>query len=72
MSNDINDRYGPWCLVAGAAEGLGKAFSQALAEKGMNLILVDHQRELLDSMYWPVLPEQLPPPVTWPHFLQGK
>ena len=46
----MEDRYGPWCLVAGAAEGLGKAFSQALAAKGMNLILVDHQRELLDSM----------------------
>jgi short-subunit dehydrogenase len=41
-------RYGKWCLVAGAAEGLGKAYARALAEKGMGVILVDQNRELLD------------------------
>jgi len=50
MKNDIKTRYGSWGLVAGAAEGLGSAYSHALAENGMNLILVDLQKELLDSL----------------------
>jgi short-subunit dehydrogenase len=40
---DRENSYGSWCLVAGAAEGLGEAWSTALAEKGMDLIMVDHQ-----------------------------
>ena len=50
MKNDIKNKYGPWCLVAGAAEGLGKAFSRSLAASGMNLILVDLQKDQLDSL----------------------
>ena len=45
----MKNRYGPWCLVAGAAEGLGEAFSRSLAARGMNLILVDKQKAPLDS-----------------------
>lgn len=41
MKQDHNNRYGSWGMVAGAAEGLGKSFAKALAQKGMNLILVD-------------------------------
>lgn len=36
-----HDAYGSWALVAGAAEGLGAAFSTKLAERGMNLVTVD-------------------------------
>jgi short-subunit dehydrogenase len=43
-------RYGNWCLVAGAGEGLGKAYARAAAENGMGVILVDQNRELLDSV----------------------
>jgi short-subunit dehydrogenase len=50
MRNDLKTRYGEWCLVAGAAEGLGEAYSTALAEKGMNLIMVDLQKNRLDSL----------------------
>ncbi len=32
-------RFGPWAVVAGASEGLGAAFAQALAARGLNLIL---------------------------------
>ncbi len=46
----MKNKYGPWCLVAGAAEGLGKAFSRSLAAKNMNLILVDQQKVPLDSL----------------------
>ena len=40
---DMRESYGDWCLVAGAAEGLGEAWSRALARKGMSLILADHR-----------------------------
>ena len=50
MLNKIRTTYGPWCLVAGAAEGLGQAFSLDLAARGMDLILLDHQIDRLDSL----------------------
>jgi short-subunit dehydrogenase len=48
--NQFSERYGSWVLVAGAAEGLGAAFTEALAAKGMNLILADHNAALLDQV----------------------
>jgi short-subunit dehydrogenase len=48
--NDIRDAYGDWCLVAGAAEGLGEAWSAALAVRGMNLIMVDNQGEKMQVL----------------------
>ena len=44
---DLGEKYGKWCLVAGAAEGLGRAFSETVAKHGMGVILVDHQKEPL-------------------------
>ncbi len=47
---ELKHVYGSWCLLAGAAEGLGEAYSLALAERGMNLIMVDHQEDLLHAL----------------------
>ncbi len=47
---DIKEIYGSWCLLAGAAEGLGEAWSIALAERGMNVIMVDHQLEPVNTL----------------------
>jgi short-subunit dehydrogenase len=43
-------KYGPWCMVIGAAEGLGEAYTIALAKRGMNIIMVDNQKPLLDAL----------------------
>jgi len=39
----FKEKYGPWAIIAGAAEGLGEAWSRALARRGLNLIMVDWQ-----------------------------
>jgi hypothetical protein len=33
-------KYGPWAVVAGASEGLGAAFADALGARGLNLLLL--------------------------------
>ena len=48
--NDAVSRYGDWALVAGAAEGIGAAFTTALAGCGMNLILVDNKQDSMDRL----------------------
>jgi len=44
------EKYGSWSVIAGSAEGLGEAWSRALAQKGMNLIMIDHQEDKLYSL----------------------
>jgi short-subunit dehydrogenase len=47
---DFVSRYGEWALIAGAAEGIGSAFSTTLAGYGMNLILSDKNIASLDLL----------------------
>lgn len=47
---DFRSRYGPWAVVAGASEGLGAAFAEALAARGLNLILLARRAELLEAV----------------------
>jgi uncharacterized protein len=42
------EQYGPWALVAGGSEGLGAAWSRALAARGLNLVICARRIELLD------------------------
>lgn len=42
-------RYGPWALVAGGSQGLGAAFADEIARRGMNLLLVARRPEPLEQ-----------------------
>jgi short-subunit dehydrogenase len=42
--------YGLWAIVAGASEGLGAAYAEELAARGLNLVLVARREELLQSL----------------------
>ena len=43
-------RYGPWAVVAGASEGLGAAYAEALASRGLNLLLIARRAALLETL----------------------
>src|SRR6266540_5009373 len=43
-------RYGSWAIVAGASEGIGATYAEALAARGLNLVLVARRSELLQSL----------------------
>jgi hypothetical protein len=49
-TKEFRQTYGPWALVAGASEGLGAAYAEALARRGLNLILVARRLELLQQL----------------------
>jgi short-subunit dehydrogenase len=44
----FRQKYGPYALVAGASYGLGEAYAEALAIRGINLVLLARGKEQLD------------------------
>jgi short-subunit dehydrogenase len=46
----FSERYGRWAVIAGASEGLGAAFAEALAARGANLVLLARRAEMLEEV----------------------
>ncbi len=42
-------RYGTWAVVAGASEGLGAAWAEALAARGLHLLLLARRPDVLEA-----------------------
>jgi short-subunit dehydrogenase len=46
----VATKYGPWALVAGASDGVGAAFAEGIAERGVNVVLVARRQGVLDEV----------------------
>jgi short-subunit dehydrogenase len=46
----FRDRYGPWALIAGASQGIGRSLALRAADQGLNCILIARRTELLESL----------------------
>lgn len=44
------EKYGPWALVAGASEGVGAAFAEGIAERGVNVVVLARREGKLDEV----------------------
>jgi short-subunit dehydrogenase len=44
------EKYGPWAVVAGASDGVGAAFTEGLAERGVNVVLLARRQAVLDEV----------------------
>lgn len=47
---EFAERYGPWALVAGASDGVGAAYARAMAERGLNVVLLARRQAVLDDV----------------------
>jgi short-subunit dehydrogenase len=45
----FKEKYGDYGFVAGGSDGLGFAFAEAIARRGLNLVLMARQKERLES-----------------------
>ena len=48
-TTQFKGKYGPYALVAGGSDGLGFAFAEAIARRGLNLVLIARQEDRLKS-----------------------
>lgn len=46
----IRDRYGPWAVVTGASDGIGRALASELAASGMHIVLAARRKDVLDAL----------------------
>ena len=47
MTTRFKEKYGPYALIAGGSDGLGAAFAEGLARRGLNLVLLARRENQL-------------------------
>ncbi|MEE6138934.1 SDR family NAD(P)-dependent oxidoreductase [Mycobacterium sp. 050128] len=51
-------RYGPWALVTGASDGIGREFVTQLAARGLNVVLVARRAAMLEALSAEIVEQQ--------------
>ncbi|XP_040266594.1 very-long-chain 3-oxoacyl-CoA reductase [Bufo bufo] len=46
----VGPRIGKWAVVTGATDGIGKAYAEELAKRGMSIVLISRSQEKLDDV----------------------
>jgi len=49
-ATSFRERYGPWAVVTGASEGIGREFARELAALQIDLVLISRRRGLLETL----------------------
>jgi hypothetical protein len=44
------EKYGPWAVVTGASDGIGRETARCLARAGLNLVMVARRAEVLETL----------------------
>uniref|UniRef100_A0A8C6JVB2 Uncharacterized protein n=1 Tax=Melopsittacus undulatus TaxID=13146 RepID=A0A8C6JVB2_MELUD len=47
---DVGPALGAWAVVTGATDGIGKAYAEELARRGMKVVLISRSKEKLDKV----------------------
>ena len=48
--SNFKERYGPWAIVTGATDGIGKEYARELARLGVNIILMSRSLDKLTKV----------------------
>lgn len=48
--SNFKERYGPWAIVTGATDGIGKEYARELARLGVNIILMSRSIDKLTKV----------------------
>ncbi|MEM8994648.1 MAG: SDR family oxidoreductase [Acidobacteriota bacterium] len=46
----FSDRYGPWAVITGASDGIGREIARSAAERGLDIVLVARRRGRLEEL----------------------
>ena len=49
MTTAFVSKYGPWALITGASEGIGKGFARHCAQQGLNLLMIARREDVLET-----------------------
>ncbi|KAF6077726.1 hydroxysteroid dehydrogenase like 1 [Phyllostomus discolor] len=56
---DLVKQYGRWAVVSGATDGIGKAYAEELASRGLNIVLISRNQEKLQMYFTQVSEDKL-------------